>query len=50
MGHESGQGCETVFNIIRNYGEAFSTFSTFYLETDRFLPIIGDKSRQSDLN
>ena len=24
--HESGQDCVTLFNIIRNYGEAFSTF------------------------
>ena len=52
-----------VFNIIRNYGQGFSTFETtrkhfsileegffFYLETERFLPITGDKSCKSDWN
>ena len=48
-------------NIIRNYGEPYSTFENntgilfsleevcffFYLETDQFLPIIRDKSRKS---
>ena len=26
VGHESGQDSVTVLNIVRNYGEAFSTF------------------------
>ena len=52
----------TVFNIIQNYGEAFSTFYNntgilfgleegfFYLKTERFLPTIEDKSRKSAWN
>ena len=57
MGHESGQDCVTVFNIIQNYGDKhfqhfnttqryFSVWKVFKLETERFLPISGDKSRK----
>ena len=60
VGHESGQDCLTVCNIIQNYGEASSIFlnntgilfsleEVFYL-TEWFLSITGDKFRESDWN
>ena len=53
MGHESGQDCVTVFNIIQNYGDKhfqhfnstqryFLVWKVFKLETERFLSISGD--------
>ena len=55
MGHETGQDCVTdckAFSTLQNNtGILFSLEEgCFYLETEWFLPIIGDKSRRSDWN
>ena len=58
MGHESGQGCLTVFIPVAEHFQHFKIqghFSVrkkvvFYLETQLFLPIIGDNSPKSDWN
>ena len=42
----------SIFNILKQQRDNFQFGRRlfFYLEMDRFLPIIGDKSRKSDLN
>ena len=63
MGHESGQDCDRVLTLYKQImAKHFQHFKTtrryfsvwkkvvFYQETERFLPIIGDKSQKSDWN
>ena len=55
MGHETGQDCVTdckAFSTLQNNTGILFSFEEgcFYLETEWFLPIIGDKSRRSDWN